>query len=141
MIEWIEEAVEKARNRLDAGATRAEIEAFLAAEGYDRRQVGEVMTRLFPASAGSALGRGFDEAGTATFRVAGPHERGRFTREAWGHLLRLSGDTLNGAELEHVIERALTQLDGSIAIDDLKALLEAAGIDEPGAPGSRRTVH
>ena len=40
-----------------------------------------------------------------------------------------------------VIERALTQLDGSIALDDLKALLEASGIDEPGTPGSRRTVH
>jgi hypothetical protein len=35
----------------------------------------------------------------------------------------------------------MTQLDGSIALDDLKALLEAAGIDEPGAPGSRRTIH
>ena len=76
-----------------------------------------------------------------TFRIPGPHERGRFTRDAWGHLLRLSGDTLNPAELEHVIERALTQLDGSIALDDLKALLEASGIDEPGTPGSRRTVH
>ena len=76
-----------------------------------------------------------------TFRIPGPHERGRFTRDAWGHLLRLSGETLNPAELEHVIERALTQLDGSIALDDLKALLEASGIDEPGTPGSRRTVH
>lgn len=76
-----------------------------------------------------------------TFRVPGPHERGRFTPDAWGHLLRLSGETLNPAELEQVIERALTQLDGSIALDDLKALLEAAGIDEPGTPGSRRTIH
>ena len=76
-----------------------------------------------------------------TFRVPGPHERGRFTPDAWGHLLRLSGETLNPAELEQVIERAMTQLDGSIALDDLKALLEASGIDEPGTPGSRRTVH
>lgn len=76
-----------------------------------------------------------------TFRVPGPHERGRFTPDAWGHLLRLSGETLNPSELEQVIERALTQLDGSIALDDLKALLESVGIDEPGAPGSRRTVH
>ncbi len=77
-----------------------------------------------------------------TFRVLGPHERGRFAPEAWGHLLSLNGaGVLNAAELEHVIERALTQLDGSIALDDLRALLEAAGIDESGAPGSRRTVH
>ena len=83
-------------------------------------------------------GSGFEP---RTFRVPGPHERGRFTRDAWGHLLKLSGETLSGAELEQVIERALTQLDGSIALDDLKALLEAAGIEEPGAPGSRRIVH
>ena len=82
-----------------------------------------------------------NERDARTFRIPGPHERGRFTRDAWGHLLRLSGETLNPAELEHVIERALTQLDGSIALDDLKALLEASGIDEPGTPGSRRTVH
>ena len=85
--------------------------------------------------------RDLNERDGRTFRIPGPHERGRFTRDAWGHLLRLSGETLNPAELEHVIERALTQLDGSIALDDLKALLEASGIDEPGTPGSRRTVH
>ena len=76
-----------------------------------------------------------------TFRVPGPHERARFTPDAWGHLLRLAGESLNPAELEQVIERAMTQLDGSIALDDLKALLEAVGIDEPGVPGSRRTIH
>ena len=90
---------------------------------------------------GPASPHSMSERDGRTFRVPGPHERGRFTPDAWGHLLRLSGDTLNPAELEQVIERALTQLDGSIALDDLKALLEAAGIDEPGAPGSRRTVH
>lgn len=144
MTEWIDEAVEKVRDRLDAGASRAEVEAFLSAEGYDRPQIVQVITRLFPSPVTNVAGKGSQDVittTTPTFRVAGPHERGRFSREAWGHLLRLSGDTLSGAELEHVIERALTQLDGSIAIDDLKALLEAAGIDEPGAPGSRRTVH
>jgi uncharacterized protein Smg (DUF494 family) len=142
MTEWIDEAVERVRKRLDSGASRAEVEAFLSEEGYDGGQIGQILTRLFPAPANNAAAVGSTGEGNAqTLRVAGPHERGRFTREAWGHLLKLSGDTLSGAELEHVIERALTQLDGSIALDDLKALLEAAGIDEPGAPGSRRTVH
>jgi uncharacterized protein Smg (DUF494 family) len=142
MTESIEDALQRVRRRFDAGASRAEVEAFLAAEGYDGRQIGEILTRLFPAPANTPMTVGSTTEGSAqTFRVAGPHERGRFTREAWGHLLRLSGDTLSGAELEHVIERALTQLDGSIALDDLKALLEASGIDEPGAPGSRRIVH
>jgi hypothetical protein len=46
-----------------------------------------------------------------TFRVLGPHERGRFAPDAWGHLLALSGSgALNAAELEHIIERALLQI-------------------------------
>jgi uncharacterized protein Smg (DUF494 family) len=142
MTEWINEAVERVKRRFDTGASRADVEAFLSSEGYDGPQIGEILSRLFPSAANNMIAVGSTGEGSAqTFRVAGPHERGRFTREAWGHLLRLAGDTLSGVELEHVIERALAQLDGSIALDDLKALLEAAGIDEPGAPGSRRTVH
>lgn len=43
--------------------------------------------------------------------------------------LRGSG-ALDGAELEQVIERALAQFDGRIAVDDLRALLDGAGLDE-----------
>jgi Smg protein len=43
-----------------------------------------------------------------TFRVLGPHERGRFSPEAWGHLLGLAGTGgITAGELEHIIERAL----------------------------------
>jgi len=71
----------------------------------------------------------------------GPHERGRFAPEAWGHLLSLSGaGMLNAAELEHVIERALTHIDGRIALDDLRSLMEGAGFDEAG-PSEQVTVH
>ena len=77
-----------------------------------------------------------------TIRVMGPHERGRFAPEAWGHLLALNGSgAINGAELEHIIERALMQLDGRIALDDLRNLLEGSGLDEPGEAGSNVTVH
>lgn len=77
-----------------------------------------------------------------TFRVLGPHERGRFAPEAWGHLLHLtSSGALNGAELEQVIERALLQIDGRIALDDLRALLEGAGISDPGSAGDNQTAH
>jgi hypothetical protein len=66
----------------------------------------------------------------------GPHEWGRFAPEAWGHLLALSSTgTLNGPELEHVIERALSQFEGRIALEDLRALIDAGGFDESG-PGS-----
>ncbi len=76
------------------------------------------------------------------FRVMGPHERGRFAPEAWGHLLALSGTgAINSAELEHIIERALVQFEGRIALDDLRNLLEGTGLDDVGAPGDNPTVH
>src|SRR3712207_2292214 len=77
-----------------------------------------------------------------TFRVLGPHERGRFAPEAWGHLLSLSGaGRLSAAELEHVIDRALSQIDGRIALDDLRSLIEGAGFDEAGPASDHVTVH
>jgi uncharacterized protein Smg (DUF494 family) len=75
-----------------------------------------------------------------TFRVLGPHERGRFAPEAWGHLLLLSGSgVINPAELEHIIERALLQVDGRIALEDLRGMLEGSGLEDT-APGDS-TVH
>ena len=77
-----------------------------------------------------------------TFRVLGPHERGRFAPEAWGHLLKLSGrGALNPAELEIVIERALSQVEGRIALEDLRGLLDGTGVDEGAAGGDNPTVH
>jgi uncharacterized protein Smg (DUF494 family) len=77
-----------------------------------------------------------------TIRVLGPHERGRFAPEAWGHLLALSGaGALNPAELEQVIERAMMQFDGRIALDDLRSMMEGSGFDDPGAAADTQTVH
>jgi Smg protein len=76
------------------------------------------------------------------FRVLGPHERGRFAPEAWGHLLALSATgALNAADLEHIIERALAQIDGRIALDDLRSLMEGAGFDDSVSGGDNQTVH
>ena len=76
-----------------------------------------------------------------TFRVLGPHERGRFAPEAWGHLLALNGSgVISAVELEHIIERALLQIDGRIALDDLRSLMEGVGFDEPSG-GDSQTVH
>jgi uncharacterized protein Smg (DUF494 family) len=75
-------------------------------------------------------------------RVLGPHERGRFASEAWGHLLALSGTgALDPAELEQVIERAMLQIDGRIALDDLRSMMEGAGFDDPGFAADTQTVH
>ena len=77
-----------------------------------------------------------------TFRVMGPHERGRFAPDAWGHLLSLSGSgAISGLELEHIIERALMQFDGRIALDDLRGLLEGTGLEDSSGSGDNTTVH
>jgi hypothetical protein len=77
-----------------------------------------------------------------TFRVMGPHERGRFATDAWGHLLSLTGSgAINGLELEHIIERALLQFEGRIALDDLRGLLEGTGLDDSSGKGDHTIVH
>jgi uncharacterized protein Smg (DUF494 family) len=77
-----------------------------------------------------------------SIRVLGPHERGRFAPEAWGHLLALNGSgAISASELEHIIERALVQIDGRIALDDLRSLMEGVGYDDPAAGGDSQIVH
>ena len=77
-----------------------------------------------------------------TFRVLGPHERGRFAPEAWGHLMTLwSAGLVTAEELETLIDRALTQLDGRIGLEDLRALLSGVGYIDDGLSGDNVTVH
>jgi Smg protein len=76
-----------------------------------------------------------------TFRILGPHERGRFAPEAWGQLMALAHTgAISSSELEQLIERALVQIDGRIALDDLTALVEVAGLQPP-ANDTRETIH
>lgn len=77
-----------------------------------------------------------------TFRVQGPHERGRFSIEAWGHLLSLKeSGSVSRNELEAVIERALASLEGRIALDDLRALIESTSFDDATTSVDSLTVH
>ena len=77
-----------------------------------------------------------------TIRVLGPHERGRFSPDAWGHLLALTGaGAINSSELEQVIERAMVQFDGRIALEDLRLMMEGAGFDDPRSAADTQTVH
>jgi Smg protein len=76
-----------------------------------------------------------------TFRILGPHERGRFAPEAWGQLIALAqSGAVNGMELEVLIDRALAQIEGRIALDDLRALVEVAGVQTP-TSDARETIH
>lgn len=57
-------------------------------------------------------------------------------------MLALSGaGALNPTELEQVIERAMVQFDGRIALDDLRSMMEGAGFDDPGSAADTQTVH
>ena len=76
-----------------------------------------------------------------TFRVMGPHERGRFAPEAWGHLLALANaGALSAADLEQVIDRALMQFDGRVTLDDVRSLLDA-GLELPVTSSDHPSVH
>ena len=73
------------------------------------------------------------------FRVLAPFEQARFAPNAWGALLRLrAAGTLGGTEFDQLIERALVQVDGRIGVEELRALLGAAG---DAALGGDVTVH
>jgi Smg protein len=77
-----------------------------------------------------------------TIRILGPHERGRFAPEAWGYLLALGNSgAVSPAELEMIIERALSQIDGRITGDDLRTLLEGIGFDDGRSRDDNQTVH
>ena len=142
MDERLSDILTLLRERFTAGARVEDVEEFLSSEGYDRRQIGEILSLLFSDISLRAAEPTSVVHNSMTFRVMGPHERGRFAPEAWGHLLTLSGSgVLNGVELEHVIERALTQIDGRIALDDLRALMEGSGYDESGPAADHVTVH
>lgn len=77
-----------------------------------------------------------------SMRVMGPHERARFTPDAWGHLVKLSrSGIINTIELEHIIERALMQVDGRISVGDIRSLLSDSGLDDNDGPDGTVTMH
>lgn len=141
MDERLTELLARLRERFTPDSEPDALEDYLSSIGCDRREIGEVLSRFFSKHSAIAGNPPALVSIPMTFRVQGPHERGRFAPDAWGHLLSLSGSgVLSGVELEHVIERALTQIDGRIALDDLRSLMDAAGFEDGGA-GEHSTVH
>jgi uncharacterized protein Smg (DUF494 family) len=131
------------RERFANDARREDVEAYLSSEGYDRGQIGEIIALLFADLPGDSSRKNrMASSSASTFRVLGPHERGRFAPDAWGHLLSLSSaGVLSAAELEHVIERSLAQIDGRIALDDLRSLMEMSGFGDAAAGTEQLPVH
>jgi hypothetical protein len=48
---------------------------------------------------------------------------------------------ITGAELEHIIERAMSQFEGRIALDDIRSLMEGTGLDDASGGSEHGTVH
>lgn len=119
------------RERFAADTDLVEVEAYLSSQGYDRRQIGEILSLLFSDSAPSD-GRGGARSGRApSLRVQGPHERGRFSADAWGYLvmLQVSGAvSLN--DFEQLVERALVHVDGRIGLTEIRSMAEDVGLDD-----------
>ena len=83
-----------------------------------------------------------DAVRVAPLRVQGPHERGRFTAEAWGYLVLLGASgAISFHEFEQLIERALTHVDGRIGLAEIRALVDDAGVDDLTGGHERSQVH
>ena len=134
--------VEDLRERFAADTDVVEVEAYLSSQGYDRRQIGEILSLLYSDTATVPLWDGTVLARQAPLRVQGPHERGRFTAEAWGYLMMLGGSgAVNLHDFEQLVERALTHVDGRIGLPEIRALAEEGGFDDTTAGSERTQVH
>ena len=134
--------IEDLRERFAADTDVVEVEAYLSSQGYDRRQIGEILSLLYSDTAPAPMWDGALISREAPLRVQGPHERGRFTAEAWGYLVMLGGSgavSLNDFEL--LVERALVHVDGRIGLPEIRAIAEDGGFDDPNSASDRSQVH
>ena len=139
------------RTLADGGATSQELAIHLAALGYDPERAAALLDQLAqgrasdepePRAGSTEPDRptppdDLDDPGGPAIRVWAPFERARFSPDAWGRLLRLRHDGMGDAEFEHLVDRALLQLDGPVGVTELRALLG----DTADAATSPPTVH
>ena len=147
MSDRLEAALVSLRARFGADAATDELAAYLAAQGFDRRQIGEIVERF----RADLARRRADATPPGAFRarpvappvrVPGPHEWGRFTPEAWGRVLRLNATGLLAPpDLERLIERAVEQGEGRVDLPALRAVLDGVGLGDLGADDDPTTIH
>lgn len=120
----------------------ADVEAYLSSKGFDRGQIGSIVSAWLSDIGAAERERARLTPLTYAIRVQGPHEEGRFSPEAWGHLLTLrASGVLNSAALELVIDRVLEHTDGQATLEEVQAVLESAGWNTGGSFGAPSTVH
>ena len=136
--------LDELRERFAADTDVVEVEAYLSSKGYDRRQIGEILSLLYSDTLSSPTvaerAADTDPDREPSLRVQGPHERGRFAADAWGYLVTLySSGVVNLNDFEHLVERTLVHVDGRISLADIRALADDAGLDD-GAMGSEHPL-
>lgn len=136
------------REQFPPGTDVVELEQFLVEEGLDRHDIGEVLSLYFADTTGGFADPGegarseVRSAGPASLRVQGPHERGRFTVEAWGCLLTLyESRVVSSFDFEQLVERALFHIDGRIGLPDVRALVDEVGLDAASLAADRTLLH
>jgi uncharacterized protein Smg (DUF494 family) len=127
------------RKRFDRAEHVAEVEAYLSSKGFDRGQIGTIVSAWL-ADIGGVKAK-LPATSQGSVRVLGPHERSRFTPEAWGYLLGLRASGALGAEeLEQVIDRTMMQVDGRVSLDDARMAVESTAADGYGPFGESSIV-
>jgi len=136
------------REQFPSSPDVVELEQFLAAEGLDRHEIGEVLSLYFAdnlegvADPGAAARSEVRAAGPASLRVQGPHERGRFTAEAWGYLVTLhESRVVSSFDFEQLVERALFHIDGRIGLPEIRTLADEVGLDAASLAADRTLLH
>ncbi|MEP6781038.1 MAG: DUF494 family protein [Gemmatimonadaceae bacterium] len=138
-----EQLLDDLKNRFTPDANVGEVEAYLSAQGYERGEIGEILELFYgnTVSDHPELDAVF-QARSMPLRVQGPHERGRFSTEAWGYLMTLgSSGLVSQHDFEQLVERALMHVDGRIGIAEIRAIAEDGGFDDATNGNARSQVH
>ncbi len=135
--------LEDLKTRFTHDVDVVEVEAYLVSQGYDRGEIGEILELLYNNAATEVPELALMmEARPMPLRVQGPHERGRFSAEAWGYLIMLGGSGLvSQHDFEQLVERALMHVDGRIGISEIRAIAEDGGFDDAATLSDRSQVH
>ncbi len=138
--------LEALRATFSADSDVADLEHFLASRGLDRQEIGEVLSLYFD-DVGTVTAEHAPSAAVATgrstsVRVQGPHERGRFTVDAWGYLITLhESGVVSEFDFEQLVERALFHIDGRIGVPEIRALADEVGLDAVASASDRTLLH
>ena len=135
--------LEDLRSRFTTETEVGEVEAYLSSQGYEHGHIGEILELLFGNAASEVPElASVTESRPMPLRVQGPHERGRFSAEAWGYLIMLGGSGLvSQHDFEQLVERALLHVEGRIGISEIRALAEDGGFDDSATFSDRSQVH